>query len=110
MCTVPFRTITEQEIILLSWLLRPSFVNHTVSDYVVMWRTAYNQMEAASHLPGKRQLLAMFVDGLSTNSVSFIMLYNNVLNLLNDDTGLPSIQHFFDHIICIENNLLLLRL
>jgi hypothetical protein len=75
-----------------------------VADYVATWRIAYNQMEAAGHLPSKRQLLTMFVNGLPTNSVSFITLYGNMLNSLNNDTKLPNIQHLFDHIICIENN------
>ena len=42
-----------------------------VSDFVATWRTGYNQMEAAGHLPSERQLLAMFVDGLPTNAVSY---------------------------------------
>ena len=81
-----------------------------VSDYVATWRTAFNQMDAAGHLPSKRQLLAMFVDGLPTNAVPFITLYDNVLNSLNDTNGLPNIQHLFDHVIRIENNLLRTRL
>jgi hypothetical protein len=75
-----------------------------VTDYVATWRIAYNQMEAARHLPSEQQLLTMFVNGLLTNSVSFITLYDNVLNSLNNDTELPNIQHLFDHTIYIENN------
>jgi Reverse transcriptase (RNA-dependent DNA polymerase) len=81
-----------------------------VPDYVATWRTAHNQMEAAGYLPSKRQLLAMFVDGLPTNSVSFVTLYDNVLNSLNDSVELPNIQHLFDHVIRIENNILRTRL
>jgi Reverse transcriptase (RNA-dependent DNA polymerase) len=81
-----------------------------VNDYVATWRTAYNQMEAAGHLPSERQLLAMFVDGLPTNSVSFITLYDNILNSLNDNSELPNIHHLFDHTIRIESNILRTRL
>ena len=77
-----------------------------VTDYVATWRTSFNQMEAAGHLPSQRQLLTMFVDGLPTNSVSFITLYNNVLTSLNDNSQpLPSIHHLFDHAIRLESNL-----
>ena len=81
-----------------------------VPDYVSTWRTGYNQMEAAGHLPSERQLLAMFVDGLPTNAVPYVTLYDNVLNSLNDANGLPNLIHLFDHVIRIENNLLRTRL
>jgi hypothetical protein len=63
-------------------------------------------MEAAKYLPGECQLLAMFLDKLPTNLVSFITLYDNVMNSLNDNTALPNIQHLFKHTIHIENNIL----
>ena len=81
-----------------------------VTDYVAAWRTGYNQMEAAGHLPSERQLLAMFVDGLPSNAVSFVTLYANVLNSLNDSRDLPNIHHLFDHAIRIENNIQRTRL
>ena len=64
-----------------------------VSDYVAMWRTAYNQMEAAGYLPSECQLLTMFVDGLPMNIISFVTLYDNVLNSLNNNAKLPNVQH-----------------
>jgi hypothetical protein len=67
-------------------------------------------MEAARYLPGKCQLLTMFVDGLPTNLVSFITLYDNVINSLNDNAALPNIQHLFKHTICIKNDILWTRL
>ena len=71
---------------------------------MAIWRIAYNQMEAAGHLPSDQQLLTMFIDGLPTDLVSFITLYDNVLNSLNNDAELLNMQHLFDHTICIENN------
>ena len=35
-----------------------------VTDFVTTWHTLINQMEAAGFLPGTRQLLSIFVDGL----------------------------------------------
>ena len=81
-----------------------------VPDYVATWRTGFNQMEAAGHLPSERQILAMFVDGLPTNAVPYVTLSDNVLNSLNDTAELLNIHHLFDHVICIENNLLRTRL
>ena len=63
-------------------------------------------MDAAGYLPSARQLLLMFVDGLPMNLVSFVTLYDNVLNSLNDNVELPNIHQLFDHVIHIENNLL----
>ena len=64
-------------------------------------------MEAAGFLPGIRQLLSIFVDGLPTNTVAFINLYNTVILSLNEpyDQSLPNIHHLFDHTIHIENNI-----
>ena len=42
--------------------------------------------------------------------MSFVTLYDNVLNSLNDNGVLPNIHHLFEHAICIENNLLRTRL
>lgn len=77
-----------------------------VTEYVATWRAAFNQMESAGHLPSERQLLAMFVDGLPTNAVPFVTLYDNVLNSLDGVDGLPNIHHLFNHVVRIENNLL----
>ena len=52
----------------------------------------------------------MFVDGLPTNSISFVTLYDSILNSLNDSLPLPNIQDLFDHTIRIENNILRTRL
>jgi hypothetical protein len=62
-------------------------------------------MEATGHLPGEHQLLAMFIDGLPTNAVSFVTLYDNVLNSLNDNVELPNLQHLFNHTIRIDYEL-----
>ena len=67
-------------------------------------------MEAAGHLPSERQILAMFVDGLPTNTVSYVTLYDSILNSLNDIGELPNIHHLFNHVVHIENNLLQTRL
>ena len=78
-----------------------------ISDYITTWRISINQMEAAGFLPGTRQLLAIFADGLPTNTVAFINLYNNILSSLNEPNEqlLPNIHHVFDRTIHIDNNI-----
>jgi hypothetical protein len=64
-------------------------------------------MEAAGFLPGPRQLLSIFADGLPHNTVAFINLYDNIIAWLNEPNEqlLPSINSLFDRTINIENNI-----
>src|ERR1700678_1685216 len=77
------------------------------TDFISIWRTSVNQMEAAGFLPGIRQLLSILADGLPQNTVAFINLYDNIISSLNkpDDQLLPNIHQLFDRIVHIENNL-----
>jgi hypothetical protein len=63
-------------------------------------------MEAAGYPPTTRQTLTMFIDGLPTNVVSYITLYDNVMVLLNEpnDSLLPNIHQIFDHVTRIDGN------
>ena len=72
-----------------------------------MWRTSLNQMEAAGFLPGLRQLLSIFADGLPHNTVAFVNLYDNIILSLNEtnEQQLPNLHHLFDRTINIDNNL-----
>src|SRR5271168_4701680 len=78
-----------------------------VPDFISTWRVSINQMEAAGFLPGSRQLLSMFADGLPTNTVAFVNLYDSIMFSLNDsdDRSLPNLQHLFDRVIHIDNNI-----
>ena len=78
-----------------------------VADFISTWRVSINQMEAAGFLPGSRQLLSIFADGLPNNTVAFINLYDNIMLCLNDpdDNTLPNIHHLFDRTISIDNNI-----
>jgi hypothetical protein len=78
-----------------------------VADFISTWHVSINQMEAAGFLPGLRQLLSIFADGLPNNTVAFINLYNNIMLCLNDpdDNMLPNIHHIFDRTINIDNNI-----
>ena len=64
------------------------------ADFISTWRASINQMEAAGFLPGLRQLLSMFADGLPNNTVAFINLYDSIMLCLNDsdDNALPNIH------------------
>ena len=64
-----------------------------VSNFITMWRISINQMEAAGFLPGTRQLLAIFADGLPNNTVAFINLYDSIHTSLNEpyEQALPNI-------------------
>ena len=54
-----------------------------VSDYINTWHISFNQMEAASYLPGIRHLLSIFADGrLPMNTSSFIILYDSIMELI----------------------------
>jgi hypothetical protein len=77
-----------------------------VQDYVSIWRVLYNQMEAAGYPPTARQTLTMFIDGLPTNVVSYITLYDNVMVSLNEpnDSLLHNIYQLFDHVTRIDGN------
>ena len=78
-----------------------------LSDFITIWRTSLNQMEAAGFLPGPRQLLTVFADGLPQNTVAFVNLYDNIISWLNEpnDQMLPSIHQLFDQAINIDNNI-----
>src|ERR1700678_4055587 len=78
-----------------------------VTDFITTWRTSVNQMEAAGFLPGSRQLLSMFADGLPQNTVAFINLYDNIIMWLNvpNEQLLPNIHFLFDRTTNIENNI-----
>lgn len=78
-----------------------------VADFITTWRVSYNQMEAAGFLPGTRQLLAIFADGLPNNTVSFVNLYDYIIFSLNEpnEQALPNIHELFDRTIHIENNI-----
>ena len=77
-----------------------------VLDYISTWCVLYNQIEAAGYPPMARQTVTMFIDGLPTNIVSYITLYNNIMVSLNEpnDSLLPNIHHLFDHITRIDGN------
>ena len=78
-----------------------------VADFITTWRISINQMEAAGFLPGIRQLLSILADGLPHHTVAFINLYDNVISSLNEPNEqlLPSMQHLFDRITNIDNNI-----
>jgi hypothetical protein len=75
-------------------------------DYMSTWHVLYNQIEVARYPPMACQALTMFIDGLPTNIVSYITLYNNVMVFLNepDNSLLPSIHHLFDHVTRLDSN------
>jgi hypothetical protein len=50
-----------------------------VLDYISTWCVLYNQMEATGYPPSTHQTLTLFINGLPTNIVSYITLYDNVL-------------------------------
>lgn len=77
-----------------------------ITEFVNIWQVSYNQMEAVCYLPGARHLLTLLADGLLTNTVSFINLFNNIMEWVNvpDDLSLPNIHLIFDHVIHIDNN------
>ena len=78
-----------------------------VTDFVTTWHTSINQMEAASFLPGTRQLLSIFVDSLPNSTVAFINLYDDIMSSLNEplEQSLPNIHYLFDRTIQIDNNI-----
>ena len=78
-----------------------------IPEFITTWRVSINQMEAAGFLPGISQLLSIFADGLPTNTVAFINLYDDIISSLNEpyDQSLPNIHHLFDRTIHIENNI-----
>jgi hypothetical protein len=78
-----------------------------VADFINTWRVSINQMEAAGFLPGLRQLLSIFADGLPNNTVAFINLYDTIMLCLNDpdDSTLPNLHHIFDRTVNIDNNI-----
>src|ERR1700678_3341839 len=78
-----------------------------ITEFITIWRTSLNQMEAAGFLPGVRQLLSILADGLPNNIVAFINLYDNIISSLNepDEQLLPNIHQVFDHIVNIENSI-----
>jgi hypothetical protein len=79
-----------------------------ITDFITTWRISVNQMEAAGFLPGTRQLLSIFADGLPHHTVAFINLYDNIIACLNEPNEhlLPNIHLLFDRTINIENNIL----
>jgi hypothetical protein len=78
-----------------------------VPDFITIWRTSLNQMEAVGFLPGPRQLLSIFADGLPHSTIAFVNLYDNIILWLNEpsDQSLPNIHQLFDRTITIENNI-----
>ena len=78
-----------------------------VTEFITTWRILVNQMEAAGFLPGIRQLLSIFADGLPTNTVAFINLYDHIISSLNEphEQSLPNIHFLFDRTMQIENNI-----
>ena len=78
-----------------------------VTEFITTWRISVNQMEAAGFLPGIRQLLSIFADGLPTNTVAFINLYDHIISSLNEphEQSLPNIHFLFDRTMQIENNI-----
>ena len=85
----------------------PSRGGVCVSEFITTWRISINQMEAAGFLPGIRQLLAIFADGLPNNTVAFINLYDNIHQSLKepDERSLPNIHHLFERTMHIENTI-----
>ena len=78
-----------------------------ITEFITTWRSSLKQMEAAGFLPGPRQLLSIFADGLAQNTVAFVNLYDTIILCLNEpqDHLLPNIHHLFDRVINIDNNL-----
>ena len=78
-----------------------------VTDFVTTWRTSINQMEAAGFLPGTRQLLSIFADGLPNSTVAFVNLYDDIMSSLNEplEQSLPNIHYLLDRTIHIDNNI-----
>jgi hypothetical protein len=76
-----------------------------IPEYVSIWRSSYNQMEAAGYPPSSRQALTMFADGLPTNTVSFINLHDTVITSLNEpnEALLPNLYYLFDQVIRLDN-------
>ena len=85
----------------------PSRGGVRISDFINTWRTSLSQMEAAGFLPGIRQLLSTFADGLPNNTVAFVNLYDHIISSLNEpyEQSLPNIHHLFDRTIQIDNNI-----
>jgi hypothetical protein len=54
----------------------------------------------------------MFIDGLPTNIVSYITLYDNIMISLNEpnDSLLTNIHQLFDHVARIDSNVTCSRL
>ena len=77
------------------------------TEFITTWQTSLNSMEAAGFLPGPRQLLFIFADGLPQNTVAFVNLYDNIILGLNEpnDQLLPNIHDLFDRATYIDNNL-----
>ena len=78
-----------------------------VSEFITTWHISFNQMEAAGFLPGIRQLLVIFADGLPNNTVAFVNLHDSIISSLNDpyEHSLPNIHYLFDRTMHIENNI-----
>ena len=85
----------------------PSRGGVKITDFINTWRTSLSQMEAAGFLPGIRQLLYTFADGLPNNTVAFVNLYDHIISSLNEphEQSLPNIHHLFDRTIQIDNNI-----
>ena len=78
-----------------------------VSEFITTWRISFNQMEAAGFLPGIRQLLAIFADGLPNNTVAFVNLHDSIISSLNEpyEHSLPNLHYLFDRATHIDNNI-----
>lgn len=76
-----------------------------IPEYISIWRSSYNQMEAAGYPPSSRQALTMFADSLPTNTVSFVNLHDTVITSLNEpnEALLPNLYYLFDQVICLDN-------
>ena len=106
-----------------SWLMRHFYtdlgvyqlavvsVSQTMSQpgvcSIIRWK-----LQPAGYPPSSRQMLTMFIDGLPTNIVLFITLYDNVMIFLNepDDSLLLNIHQLFDHFTRIDGNVIRSRL
>ena len=77
------------------------------TEFITTWRMSLNSMEAAGFLPGPRQLLSIFADGLPQNTVTFVNLYDNIILGLNEPNNqlLLNIHELFDCVTYIDNNL-----
>ena len=85
----------------------PSHGGVRILEFINTWHTTLSQMEATGFLPGIRQLLSTFADGLPNNTVAFVNHYDLIILSLNEpfEHLFPNIHHLFDHTTQIDNNI-----